>query len=94
MTTLWDEWGKQTPVTIVKIDENAVIRTRFDASASTHMTEVGAGAQPKLHRIPKPQLQHFRRWSAVPKRKLVEFRVSPDAIIPNGKGRDAIMSIA
>ena len=85
MTTLWDEWGVQTPVTILGIEANAVIRTRWDPQTRSFLTQVGAIEQPKLHRLALPQLQHFRRWGAVPKRELTEFKVSEDAILPDGR---------
>lgn len=86
MATIWDEWGVQTPVTVLAIADNTVVRTRWDEQAGSYMTEIGAIAiyGGKIHRLALQQLQHFRRWGAEAKRRLVEFKVSPDAIIPDG----------
>jgi large subunit ribosomal protein L3 len=48
------------------------------------MVEVGAVDQPRTHRLRKPQLFHFRRHGVQPKKKITEFKVSPDACLNSG----------
>jgi large subunit ribosomal protein L3 len=85
MTTIWDEFGVLTPVTVLKVSSCQVIRTRFHAGCGSFMVEIGAVDQPKQHLLNKSQLNHFRKYLMTPKRKITEFRVSPDALIPTGK---------
>jgi large subunit ribosomal protein L3 len=40
----------------------------------------------KPHRVTKPLLKHFEKAGVSPKKKVVEFQVTPDALIPVGKG--------
>ncbi|KAI9002766.1 translation protein [Gaertneriomyces semiglobifer] len=84
MTAIWDEWGVLTPVTVIQIVDCEVIRTRYHSGCGSYMVEVGAVNHPRLHRVKKPQLFHFRRWTVTPKRKVTEFRVTPDACLRPG----------
>ncbi|KAI9090085.1 translation protein [Phlyctochytrium arcticum] len=84
MTALWDEWGVLTPVTVLQIVDCEVIRTRWHGGMGSYLVEVGAVNQPKLHRVTKPILFHYRRWTIKPKRKLSGFPVSPDACLSTG----------
>ena len=84
MTAIWDEFGKLTPVTILQVSDCQVIRTRFHSGCGSFMVEVGACQQPKPHRVNKPLLNHFRKYLIPPKRKITEFKVSNDAILPTG----------
>ncbi|KAJ3177006.1 54S ribosomal protein L3 [Geranomyces variabilis] len=84
MTAVWDEWGVLTPVTVLQIVDCEVIRTRWHAGCGSYIVEVGSVDHPRLHRINKAQLFHYRRWTVAPKRKMTGFRVSPDACLPTG----------
>ncbi|KAJ3210191.1 54S ribosomal protein L3 [Dinochytrium kinnereticum] len=84
MTAIWDEWGVLTPVTVLQMVQNQVICTRWHNGCGSYVVEIGAVDQPKLHRVRKPQLFHFRRHLIPPKKKLTEFKVSPDACLPSG----------
>ncbi|TPX38072.1 hypothetical protein SmJEL517_g00089 [Synchytrium microbalum] len=84
MTQIWDEWGQQTPVTVIKIIDCQVVQSRFDPQCERHFVQVGAVNHPRLYKLTKPELYHFRRHTVPPKRRIVEFRVSPDACLPSG----------
>ncbi|KAJ3106876.1 54S ribosomal protein L3 [Phlyctochytrium planicorne] len=84
MTAIWDEWGVLTPVTVLQIVDNQVICTRWHNGCGSYVVEVGAVNQKRLHRVRRPQLFHFRRHLITPKKKLTEFKVTPDACLPSG----------
>ena len=84
MTAIWDEFGKLIPVTVLQVADCQVIRTRFHSGCGSFMVEVGAVEQPKPHRVNKPLLNHFRKYLIPPKRKVTEFKVSNDALLPSG----------
>lgn len=84
MTCIWDEWGRQTPVTVIKIMDCEVIQSRFDPQCQRYFVQVGAVNHKRLYKLTKPELYHFRRHAVTPKRKMVEFRVSEDACLPSG----------
>ncbi|ORY42292.1 translation protein [Rhizoclosmatium globosum] len=84
MTAIWDAWGQMTPVTILQIVDCEVIKSRYSKACGSYMVEVGAVNETKSYRVRRPQLGHFRRALVTPKKKLTEFRVSPDAILPTG----------
>ena len=48
------------------------------------MVQVGAYTIKKTHRLRKPQRVFYSRLGLQPKRKLTEFKVSPDACMPPG----------
>ncbi|TPX41998.1 hypothetical protein SeLEV6574_g05816 [Synchytrium endobioticum] len=84
MSCLWDEWGKQTPVTVIKFLDCQVVQSRYDPQCRKHFVQVGAVRHKRPFRLSKPELYHFRRHAVSPKRKIVEFRVSEDACLPSG----------
>lgn len=61
-----------------------MIRTRYHSSCGSYMVEMGTIHQKMPHRLRKSQLNHFRRHGVQPKKKITEFRVSPDACLPSG----------
>ncbi|KAI8801134.1 translation protein [Cladochytrium replicatum] len=83
MTAVWDEWGVLTPVTVIQIVDNQVLKTRWDYQVGSYMVEVGAiRVRPGACR--RQQLFHYRRVGVAPRRILAEFRVSADAVLPTG----------
>ncbi|KAJ3120707.1 54S ribosomal protein L9, mitochondrial [Nowakowskiella sp. JEL0407] len=84
MTSTWDEWGTLTPVTVLEVVDCQVLQTRWDAGTMKYSVEVGAVNEKRLHRVPRPQLFHFRKYMIQPKKRLCEFKVTPDAFIPTG----------
>jgi large subunit ribosomal protein L3 len=84
MTTLWDEYGKQTPVTVLKVSECHTICSRFHSGSGSWMVQVGARIQRRLHRVPRPQRFHFFKYGVPSFRYVTEFPVSPDAVLEQG----------
>ncbi|KAJ3194081.1 54S ribosomal protein L3 [Irineochytrium annulatum] len=84
MTALWDEWGQMTPVTILQIDACQVVRTRLNPVNNWYQVELGSVDQLKPYKMKKAQRMHFRRWQVPLKKRVTEFKVSPDACMPSG----------
>jgi large subunit ribosomal protein L3 len=85
MTSLWDHFGKIIPVTVLKVSECQVIKTRFHSGCNSHMIQIGSVTNRKKHTVNRSLLFHYRKHQVQPKRKLVEFKISQDACIPSGK---------
>lgn len=75
--------GIRIPVTLLKIDNNAVIdvRTKDEHGYSAVCL---ASVDAKAHRVSKPQRTQFEKAGIKPKRHIKEFRVSSDAVLPKG----------
>ncbi len=83
MTRLFLEDGRQVPVTVLQLDNVQVVAQRTAEKDGYTAVQIGAGlAKPK--RVTKPMRGHFAKAGVAPKRKLAEFRVSPENLIPVG----------
>jgi large subunit ribosomal protein L3 len=83
MTRLFLEDGRQVPVTVLQLDELQVVAQRTTDKDGYTAVQLGAGAA-KAKRVPAPMRGHFAKASVAPKRKLAEFRVSPENMIDVG----------
>ncbi|WP_283176080.1 50S ribosomal protein L3 [Gemmobacter sp. 24YEA27] len=83
MTRLFLEDGKQIPVTVLQLDALQVVANRTDDVDGYTAVQLGAGTA-KVSRTTAAQRGHFAKANVAPKRKLVEFRVSPDNLIEVG----------
>lgn len=83
MTCIWDEWGQQTPVTVLKVPDCQVLVSRFHSGCNSWIVQVGA-TNTEARKLTRPILYYLRRYKISPKRKLTEFRVSSDACLPSG----------
>jgi len=82
MMSLFDHWGQETIVTVVKVDDCQVLQVNHLPDRHGHIKiDVGAVAKP-VKTTTKPLLGHFNRIGVEPKRKLASFRISSDAILP------------
>lgn len=63
-----------------------MINCRYEAQISSWMVKIGAfnHTAPTFHNIPHQQLQEFRRYMISPKKVVMEFACSPDALVPSG----------
>jgi len=84
MTRLFMEDGRQVPVTVLQLDGLQVVAQRTADRDGYTAVQLGAGAA-KAKRVPAPMRGHFAKASVAPKRKLAEFRVSPDNLIEVGE---------
>jgi large subunit ribosomal protein L3 len=84
MTRLFLEDGRQVPVTVLQMENVQVVAQRTGDKDGYTAVQLGAGeAKPK--RVSKAMRGHFATASVAPKRKLAEFRVSPDNLIGVGE---------
>ncbi len=83
MTRVYTEEGIQVPVTVLKVDNCQVVAQKTAEKDGYTALQLGAGI-PKIKRLTKAERGHFAVAKVEPKRKLKEFRVSPDNVIPVG----------
>jgi large subunit ribosomal protein L3 len=83
MTRIFTDEGEHVPVTVLKVDNCQVVAVRTEDKDGYTAVQIGAGAI-KVKNVTKPMRGHFAKARVEPKRKLVEFRVSPDALIEIG----------
>jgi large subunit ribosomal protein L3 len=83
MTRIYTEEGVVVPVTVLKVDNCQVVAQKTSDKDGYTALQLGAGI-PKIKRLTKAERGHFAVAKVEPKRKLKEFRVSPDNVIPIG----------
>ncbi|MGI3186279.1 50S ribosomal protein L3 [Nioella aestuarii] len=83
MTRLFMEDGKQIPVTVLQLDNLQVVSQRTTEKDGYSAVQLGAGT-PKVKRVSKAMRGHYAGAGVAPKRKLAEFRVTPDNLIEVG----------
>lgn len=83
MTRVFSEEGNHIPVTVLQLDGLQVVAQRTAERDGYTAVQLGAG-KAKAKRTPKAMRGHFAKASVEPKRKLVEFRVSEDALLEPG----------
>ena len=83
MTRLFMEDGRQVPVTVLQLDNLQVVAQRTADRDGYTAVQLGAG-NAKAKRTTAPMRGHFARAGVAPKRKIAEFRVSPDNLIEVG----------
>jgi large subunit ribosomal protein L3 len=84
MTRLFLEDGRQVPVTVLSLEGLQVVAQRTAEKDGYSAVQLGAGAA-KAKRTTQAMRGHFARAKVEPKRKLAEFRVSPDNLIDVGE---------
>jgi len=84
MTRIFDEFGQSVPVTVLRIDNLQVVAQRTKAKDGYTAVQLGFG-KAKKHRTNKAQLAQFAKANVEAKKKLIEFRVAEDALLPVGQ---------
>ncbi|WP_323768098.1 50S ribosomal protein L3 [Marinovum sp.] len=84
MTRLFQEDGKQIPVTVLQLDGLQVVAQRTADEHGYTAVQLGAGAA-KTNRVSQAMRGHFSKANVAPKRKVAEFRVAPEAMINVGE---------
>ena len=84
MTRVYDEFGQHVPVTVLQIENLQVTAQKTIDKDGYTAVQVGFG-KAKKHRTAKPQLAVFEKNGIEAKKKLVEFRVAEDALLPVGQ---------
>jgi large subunit ribosomal protein L3 len=83
MTRVFNADGLHVPVTVLRMDDCQVIATRTDERDGYSAVQLGLG-KPKTKNVSKAMRGHFAKAKVEPKFKVVEFRVSPDAMLEVG----------
>ena len=84
MTRLFQEDGRQVPVTVLQLDALQVVGQRTADKHGYTAVQLGAGTA-KAKRTSKAMRGVFSAANVEPKRKVVEFRVDDGAMIPVGE---------
>ncbi|MEZ5877960.1 MAG: 50S ribosomal protein L3 [Tepidamorphaceae bacterium] len=83
MTRIFTEGGEHIPVTVLKVDQCQVVAQRTEDKNGYTALQLGVG-QKKAKNTARAERGHFAVAKVEPKRKVVEFRVSPDNMIDVG----------
>ena len=83
MTRIFAEGGEHIPVTVLKMEKCQVLAQMTDDKNGYTALKLGAGHR-KPSRLTNAERQNFAKVEIEPKRKLAEFRVSPDNLIEVG----------
>ena len=83
MTRIFNEIGEHIPVTVLKLDNVQVVAHRTQDKNGYTAVQLGAGVR-KASRVSKAERESFARVKIEPKRRMAEFRVSPDNLIEVG----------
>ncbi|CAA6605118.1 MAG: 50S ribosomal protein L3 [Alphaproteobacteria bacterium] len=83
ITRIFAEDGAHVPVTVLKVTDCHVVANRTQDKDGYTAVQLGIG-KAKVKNVNKPLRGHFAKAKVEPSKKLVEFRVSADALIPVG----------
>ena len=83
MTRVFTDAGEHVPVKVLKLDNCQVIAHRTADKEGYVALQLGVGTR-KPKNVSKALRGHFAKSKVEPKRKVAEFRVSEDALIPVG----------
>jgi large subunit ribosomal protein L3 len=83
MTRVFTETGEHIPVTVLKLGNCQVLGHRTTETNGYVALQLGSGTRKTVY-MPKAERGQFAVAKVEPKRKLAEFRVTQDALIPVG----------
>src|ERR1051326_2938993 len=83
MTRVFTETGEHVPVTVLRLANCQVVAHRTKDKGGYVALQLGSGLR-KVKNVSKAERGHFAVAKVEPKRKLAEFRVSEDGLIPVG----------
>src|ERR1700685_528258 len=83
MTRVFTETGENIPVTVLKLGNCQVLGHRTTEKNGYVALQLGSGTRKTVY-LPKAERGQFAVSKVEPKRKVAEFRVSQDALIPVG----------
>ena len=84
MTRIYDQFGQHVPVTVLQIENLQVTAVRTKEKDGYTAVQLGFG-NAKVKRTNKAQRAQFAKANVEPKKKLIEFRVSEDALLELGQ---------
>ena len=83
MTRIFTDAGEHIPVTVLRLENCQVVDVRTEDKHGYNAVQLGVG-RAKVKNVSKAERGRFAVAQVEPKRKLAEFRVSEDAVIPVG----------
>src|SRR5262245_36166294 len=83
MTRIFTDAGAHVPVTVLRIEKCQVVAQRTEDKHGYTALQLGVGTRKPKH-TSNAERQRFAKVEIEPKRKLAEFRVSPDNLIEVG----------
>jgi len=83
MTRIFTESGKHVPVTVLKLDNCQVVGVRTKDKNGYTAVQLGVGSA-KTKKVSKAMRGVFAQAKVEPKKKMVEFRVSDNALLEIG----------
>ena len=83
MTRVFHDDGTHVPVTVLAVENCQVVAQRTSDTNGYTAMQVGSGTA-RIKNLSKAQRGHFAKAEVEPKRKLVEFRVTEDAMLDVG----------
>ncbi len=83
MTRVFTDAGEHVPVTVLKVDNCQVVAHRTKDKNGYTALQLGVG-KAKVKNVSKAERGRFAVAKVEPKRKVAEFRVTEDAVIPVG----------
>src|SRR5436190_7356332 len=83
MSRVFTAEGNHVAVTVLRVDNCQVVAQRTQDKDGYTAVQLGVGTA-KTKNVTKPQRGHFAKAKVEPKARLVEFRVSEDALLTVG----------
>lgn len=83
MIPVWDKWGKRHPITVLQMDDCEVVQVKTEEIEGYNALQLGVG-EAKEKNVNRAMLHHYKKQGVKPKRKLMEFRVSKEGLLPVG----------
>jgi large subunit ribosomal protein L3 len=83
MTRQFTEAGDHVPVTVLQVDNCQVVAVRTEEKDGYTAVQLGVG-KAKVKNVSQGLRGHYAKAKVEPKAKLVEFRVTPDAVLEVG----------
>ena len=83
MTRLFEDDGSHVPITVLEVSDGQVVAQRTEEKDGYTAMQLGLGTA-KVKKVGKAMRGHFAKAKVEPKRRLAEFRVSPDALLDVG----------
>jgi len=83
MSRVFTDDGGHIPVTVLKVDDNQVVAQRTSEKDGYTAVQLGT-TEAKVKHLTRAERGHFAAAGVAPCRKVAEFRVSEDALLPVG----------
>jgi large subunit ribosomal protein L3 len=81
MMQLWTSQGVRLPITVLRVDSQVVAVKNVLGPKGTIGIQIGVGRR-KLKKVPKAEMVEFKKAGVHPKSELMEFQITPDAVLP------------